>query len=105
MALLNALCEYETYQISTSKNKLAQVRAHCNLMPTGLLSGKTETVQCSYLFIWAGDKGCDIYGTWTLSESQKNKVKGYWDKFCEYIEPSVNAKVRRFTFQKQEPKT
>ncbi len=40
---------------------------HAELMFSGPLKKKGEDEKCSYLLLWVGEKGRDIFNTWTLS--------------------------------------
>ena len=44
-------------------------KQHCEFTFGGPLKGKSEEQRCNYLMIWVGDKGQDIYNTWTLSDN------------------------------------
>jgi hypothetical protein len=39
----------------------------------GPLSEKSEKVQCAYLLIWLGEKGRDLFSTWTLADAEKTR--------------------------------
>ena len=49
-------------------------RQHANFWFKGPLNEKEEAEKCSYLMIWIGDKGRDIYSTWNLSEADAKKL-------------------------------
>jgi len=66
----------------------------------GPLEGKSQAVQCSYLLIWVDDKGRDIFSTWTLTDTETNRVQTYLNKFGAHVEPISNPIVKRFTFHK-----
>ena len=54
---------------------------HVNLIFTGALKEKTEEEKVSYLRLWVGDKGRDIYNTFpAFSEEEKKKLKPHLDK-------------------------
>ena len=38
---------------------------HCRFMFEGPLKAKSEGEKCAYLMIWLGNKGREVYGTWT----------------------------------------
>ena len=54
------------------------------------MKSKSEEHFCNYLMIWVGDKGRDIYNTWTLSADDKKKLQTYYDKFEAYVKPKSN---------------
>ena len=76
-------------------------KQHCELMFSGPLSGKSEAVKCSYLLIWVGEKGRDIFNTWNLTAEENNKIRVYMDKFNEHVQPSANPIFGRFIFHKR----
>ena len=75
---------------------------HVRLMFTGPLSGKTEKQQCAYLLLWLGEKGRDVYSTWTLQAEETDKIACYLEKFKEHISPSVNPVFARYMFHKRD---
>jgi hypothetical protein len=69
-------------------------------MFAGPLSGKTEKIMCAYLLIWVGDKGREIFNT--FSESEKDKLEPYMTKFKDYATPKTNSVFARYVFQKRD---
>ena len=45
----------------------AKSKQHADLMFEGLLSDKTETQEVSYLLLWVGEKGGDIFSTFMFA--------------------------------------
>jgi hypothetical protein len=52
--------------------------------------------------IWVGDKGRDIFSTWTLTNAETNRVQTYLNKFGAHVEPISNPIVTRFTLHKED---
>ena len=75
---------------------------HAKLMFQGPLSGKTEKVQCAFLLIWLGDKGRDIFSTFTITADEQDKIQPYMDKFSEYFLPQCNTVFQRYLFHKRD---
>ena len=73
-------------------------KQHCEFTFGGPLKGKTEEQRCNYLMIWVGDKGRDIYNTWTLADKAKKKLQTYYDKFEAYVKPKSNHVFARYKF-------
>jgi hypothetical protein len=73
-------------------------------MLSGPLSRKTNTVKCLYLLIWAGEKGQEVFSTWTLTDTEQNKPKIYLDSFETYIQPSANPIFARYIFHQRNQK-
>ena len=49
--------------------------------------------------IWVGDKGREIYGTWTLTNDEKKSLEAHYNKFKAYVEPKSNRVFARYKFQ------
>ena len=47
-------------------------QTHAEFMFAGPLKNKSEEEKCSFLMLWVGNKGLDIYGTLGLTAEQKN---------------------------------
>ena len=71
---------------------------HVELMFTGPLKGKSEEEKISYLLIWVGEKGRDIYNTFQLSDDEKKKLEIHWTKFKGYVTPRSNEVFERYKF-------
>ena len=53
----------------------------------------------SYLLICVGQKGRDIYNTWTdITDEDKSKLKTYHDRFEAHVSPRANPVFARFKF-------
>ncbi|KAL1268833.1 hypothetical protein QQF64_034196 [Cirrhinus molitorella] len=76
-------------------------RQHAELMFKGPLHKKSEEEHCSYLLLWVGEKGRDIYNTWTLTEANAKLLNTYYDKFEAYIMPKKNHIFARYKFHKK----
>ena len=50
-------------------------QAHVNFMFQGPLKEKSEEEKCAYLMIWVGEKGRNIYSTWTMSADERKKLE------------------------------
>ena len=74
-------------------------RQHAELMFSGPLNEKSEKEKCSYLLIWVGEKGRDIYNTWTdVTDENWKKLKTYYVKFEEYVTPKANPVYTKYKF-------
>ncbi|XP_065557841.1 uncharacterized protein LOC136025782 [Artemia franciscana] len=83
------------------KSEWRKFKRHYELMFSGLLSGKSDAVKCSYLLIWTGEKGQDVFSTWTLTDAEANKPKVYLNKFENYIQPSANPIFAKYIFHQR----
>ena len=70
-------------------------------MFSGPLKGKTEEENCSYLLLWIGEKGRDVYNTWTLGADDVKKLSTYYDKYTEYLTPKSNPIYARYRFHEK----
>ena len=76
-------------------------KQHAELMFSGPLRGKTEEEKCSYLLLWIGEKGRDVYNTWTLGADDAKKLSTYYDKYTEYLTPKSNPIYARYRFHEK----
>ena len=76
-------------------------KQHAELMFTGPLREKEEVEKCSYLLLWIGEKGRDVFNTWTLTADESKKLKTYYDKYSAYITPKSNPIYARYKFHER----
>ena len=76
-------------------------RQHVDLMFSGPLSSKKEEERCSYLLLWIGEKGRDIFNTWTLTVDEAKLLKSYYDRFEAYVMPKKNTIFARYKFHEK----
>ena len=74
-------------------------KSHTEFMFNGPLKEKTEEEKCSYLMIWVGEKGRDVYSTWHITNEEKKKLETYYTKFQAYFQPKSNKVFSRYKFQ------
>ncbi|XP_053379955.1 uncharacterized protein LOC123555933 [Mercenaria mercenaria] len=78
------------------KTEFKKFKTHCNFMFGGPLNSKSEEQKVNYLMLWVGEKGRDIYSTWTLSNDEKKKLEPHFTKLEEYCEPKSNVIYSRY---------
>ena len=61
---------------------------HCRFMFEGPLKAKSEAEKCAYLMIWIGNKGREVYGTWTLTDDEQKSLETLFKKFEDYVKPN-----------------
>ena len=88
--------EWESSNLKEAWKRFRQVT---ELMFSGPLKSKSEQEKCSYLLLWVGEKGRDIYNTWTLSEDESKKLKTYYDKYESYVKPKTNSLFCRYKLE------
>ena len=65
MALSGIECPQMHWDGDNLKENWRRFKQHVELMFSGPLKSRQEAEKCSYLLIWVGQKGRDIYNTWT----------------------------------------
>ena len=81
------------------KENWRRFKQHVELMFTGPLKSRTEQEKCSYLLIWVGQKGSDIYNTWSdISDDDRKKLETYYERFENHVSPKANPVFARFKF-------
>ena len=81
-------------QLETFKKFRQQVE----LIFAGPLKEKEEDVQVTYLLLWIGDKGRDIYKTLSLTTEQRGSVESILDIFQAHVQPTSNPVFSRYKF-------
>ena len=71
---------------------------HCRFMFEGPLKAKSEAEKCAYLMIWLGNKGREVYGTWTLTDDEQKSLETLFKKFEDYVKPKSNKVFNRYKF-------
>ena len=77
-------------------NAFKAFKEHAEFMFGGPLKSKTEEVQCNYLMLWVGEKGRQIFSTWTLDANEKKELKNYYGGFEAYCKPRSNKIYARY---------
>ena len=69
------------------------------------LKGSTTEEQVSYILLWSGERGLDLYNSWDMPEPDCNDPIKVLEKFETHLEPKSNHRIRRYEFQslRQEP--
>ena len=80
-------------------------KEHCNLMFGGLLKSKSEEEKCNYVILWAGEKGRNIYSTWTLTNEERKQLASHYEKIENYCKPQSNKIYSRYIFMRREQGT
>lgn len=65
-------------------------RQHVELMFSGPLRAKEEEEKCSYLLLWIGEKGRDVFNTWTLTADERRVLQTYYGKCEGYVTPKAH---------------
>ena len=76
--------------------RFKRFRQKCELLFEGPLKPRAPEQKCSYLLLWAGDYGLDLYNTWSLTTEQKKGINEYWKRFEEHAKPQANKILNRY---------
>jgi hypothetical protein len=76
----------------------ARFKQHVDLMFEGPLAEKEEVIKCKYLLLWSGERGREIYNSWTLTADQKKSLAYLSQKFKDHIQPKANPVFARYKF-------
>ena len=80
-------------------NRFKRFRQKCELLFEGPLKPRAPEQECSYLLLWAGDYGLDLYNTWSLTTKQKKDINKYWKRFEEHVKPQANKILNQYYFR------
>lgn len=68
----------------------------------GPLKSKSEEEKVSYLLLWVGEKGRDVYNTWAPFEPEEaKKLQTYYDKYLAHVQPKLNPIFARYKFNNE----
>ena len=77
-------------------------KLHVSLIFSGPLKAKTEEEHVSYLLLWVGQKGGEIYKTWTgISDADAKKLDTYYTPFKNHVQPKLNPIFARCLFNNE----
>lgn len=62
-----------------------------DLIFKGPLEEKSEEINVTYLLLWVGDKGREIYNTWTgMTNDEKKKLEPHYKRYLAHVQPKLN---------------
>ena len=81
--------------------ELAAFRQYAELVFEGPFANKSNQEKASYLLLWIGRQGRDIFNSWTFSEPRdRHDLKELFKRFEQHLQPKVNHWLSRFKLQK-----
>ena len=87
------------WNISNLPEQWESFQTHVELIFSGPLNDKEEEEKVSYLILWVGEEGHQIYKSWTgISEADAKKLKTYYDRFKSHVQPKLNPIFARYRF-------
>ena len=88
------------WETNDSIMAFGKFRQKCELMFKSILKDASGEEQVSYILLWAGEKGLDIYNSWTfVDEKDREDPTKILDRFTEHLEPRTNHRIHRYTLQ------
>jgi len=51
--------------------------------------------------LWLGDKGREVFSTWTINDDEEDKTEVYFENLKNHITPKVNAVFARYQFSQR----
>ncbi|KAK7096845.1 hypothetical protein V1264_003892 [Littorina saxatilis] len=80
-------------------------KQHAELMFAGPLHKSAEPEKCAYLLIWTGERGREIYNTWSLSDEESKQLQVLYKKFEQHTTPKKNTLFARYLFLNRKQQT
>lgn len=75
-------------------------KQYTELIFSGPLAKKSGKEKATYLLLWLGQEGINIFQTWNLPQEKKDDHKEIFKKFETHFQPKVNYRLNRFQLQK-----
>lgn len=90
------------WEASNLPEQWKKFRTHVDLIFKGPLEEKREEIKVTYLLLWVGDKGCEIYNTWTgMTNDEKKKLEPHYKRYLAHVQPKLNPIFARFKFNNE----
>ncbi|KAK3719566.1 hypothetical protein QZH41_006864 [Actinostola sp. cb2023] len=81
-------------------DEFARFKQYCNLVFDGPYSKKSAIEKSSYILLWIGRQGVDIYNSFVWdNEDDKTKLEPIWSKFEKHLAPRTNYRLARYQLQ------
>ena len=78
----------------------ARFKQKCQLMFSSVLKDADDEEKVSYILLWSGEKGLDIYNSWTFTkEEERKKPAIIFERFENQLEPKTSHGIHRYTLQ------
>ena len=69
-------------------------------MFSSVLKDADDEEKVSYILLWSGEKGLDIYNSWTFTkEEDRKKPAIIFERFENQLEPKTSHRIHRYTLQ------
>ena len=88
------------WEAANLPDEFSRFRQYVQLIFDGPFSLKTEKEKSSYLLIWIGRAGVDVFNSWSWdNQDDRHKLSELWQRFETHIKPMSNARLARFQLQ------
>ena len=78
----------------------ARFKQKCQLMFSSVLKDADDEEKVSYVLLWSGEKGLDIYNSWTFTkEEERKKPAIIFERFENQLEPKTSHRIHRYTLE------
>lgn len=78
----------------------ARFKQKCQLMFSSVLKDADDEEKVSYILLWSGEKGLDLYNSWTFTkEEDRKKPAIIFERFENQLEPKTSHRIHRYTLQ------
>ena len=81
---------------SNLPNRYKLWKQKCNLIFDTILCEKSEEYKCKMLLCYSGDRGLELFNSWTLTAAEQKKLLHYWQNFETYVKPQANQIMARY---------
>ena len=90
------------WKASNLPEQWEKFQLHVELIFSGPLKNKNEPEKVSYLLLWIGEEGRQIYKTWTgISQTDAGKLETYYARFKNHVQPKLNPIFARYRFNNE----
>ncbi|KAG1673308.1 hypothetical protein GQR58_015635 [Nymphon striatum] len=89
------------WEASNLPEEFRKFKQHVELIVNGPLNDKEEGVKCTYFMLWIGDRGREIFNTWSVSSADAKILNTYYTKFQAYVQPKLNPIFARYKFNNE----
>ena len=90
------------WDASSLPEEWQKFKLYVELILSGPLNSKTEEEQMSYLLLWIGQPGREIYKTWSdISVDDAKKFEMFYKRFKNHVQPKLNPIFVRYRFNNE----
>ena len=81
-------------------NAFPRFKQKCELMFSSVLKDADDEENVSYILLWSGEKGLDIYNSWAFTKMEdRTKPAIIFERFENKLEPKTSHQIHRYTLQ------